>query len=58
MGAIVDTGIVLEIMAVRPEEDTHNAMLSWIKGVAGRTLPPRPRGRRVAMFVSPGACRD
>ena len=36
----------------------HNAMLSWIKGVVAKTLPPCPRGKRVTMFISPGVYRD
>ena len=45
-------------MAVHPEEDMRNAMPSWVRDAAGRTLPPCPRGRRVTEFVSPGAYND
>ena len=58
MGIIVDTGIVLEIIATHPEEDMHNAMLSWIKDMVGKILPPCPRGKRVTMFISSGVYND
>lgn len=58
MGLIVDTGVALDIAERHPEGTLQGAMFGWIAGVAARIEPPRPRGRRVAMFISPGIYRD
>ena len=36
----------------------RDTMLSWITHVVTRIEPPRPRGRRVSMFVSSGTYND
>lgn len=55
---IVDTGVALDIVERHPEVTLQGAMLEWIVGVTARIEPPRPRGRRIAMFISPGVYRD
>lgn len=58
MGLIVDTGVVLDIVKRYPSRTLQGAMLEWLVAVTARIAPPCPRGRRVAMFISPGVYRD
>ena len=57
MGLIVDTGIVLDILARYPAGTLHDAMFKWAAEVAGRVEPP-PHGRSITMLISAGTYRD
>lgn len=58
MGLIIDTGIVLDIVALYPNGTLRDIMLSWVTGVVNNIAPPAPRGKFVTMFISPGVYRD
>ena len=59
LGLVLDTGIVLDIVGLHyGGKALHEAMFSWIRGIAARIAPPCPHGRHVTMFVSHGVYRD
>ena len=57
VGLIIDTGILLDILRLRPDRPLFGALFEWARHVAGKALPP-PRGRTITVFVSPGVYRD
>ena len=57
IGMVVDTGIVLDILRLRPGRPLTGTMFEWISEVAGR-VAPAPRGKVVTVFISPGVYRD
>lgn len=57
IGLVVDTGIVLDILRLRPGRSLTETMFEWISEVAGRVVPA-PRGKIVTVFISPGVYRD
>ena len=57
LGLIVDTGVVLDILARHPARTLHDSMFEWAASVVGKIDPP-PHGRSIIMFVSAGVYRD
>ena len=56
LGLIIDTGILLDIMRLRPDVPLFGAMFEWVCQVVSKTMPP-PKGRIITVFVSSGVYR-